>query len=122
MTDINVSYEQLRKEMWNRLEPYWTKKYKETALTAENLYLTWENNIHLSENKNGTGPRFIRNRFFDQKGKKKAVSLSPHQKAVPIKVVVPHEIIEVAEQNRELAEAAELRKANMVLFETCLTG
>jgi hypothetical protein len=70
LTNINISYNQLRKEMWDRLEPYWTKKYKDTVLTPENVFLTWDNNVHLTD-KNGTGPRFIRYRFFNQNGKKK---------------------------------------------------
>ena len=117
LTNINISYDQLRKEMWDRLEPYWTKKYKDMVLTPENIHLTWDNNVHLTD-KNGTGPRFIRYRFFNQNGKKKVVSISPHQKVVPIKVVVPQEIIEIAEYNREQVE---VRKSEMVLFETCLT-
>ncbi len=113
LTDINISYVKLREEMWNRLEPYWTKKYKETVLTTENIVLTWENNVPLTENKDGTGPKFIRKRFFDQGGKKKAVSISPHQKVVPVRAVVPLEIVELAEHNREQAE---LRENDTVLI------
>ena len=117
MIDINVSYDELREAMWMRLEPFWAKKYKETVLAAEDICLTWNNNVRLNENKDGIGKGFIRHLFFSKNGKKNAVAINPHKNAVSINVVVPEELIEIAEQNRDQAE---LREREKVRNETCL--
>lgn len=110
MVHIELSYQELRAELWKRVEEFWMKKYPQTQLTSEHIVLAWDNHARLDEGDKGVDRGFISNAFFNNKGKKGLTAIDPHKSAVLILVEVPYATVEEAEEREEEEEVLNRKK------------